>query len=563
MAGRLSLMKINPSLRMIILLLFILSVLTFPVAGQVTKGVISVTSYPQGADIYLNDEDIGRHTNAVIEDVFPGIHYVRLEMAGYRTWEDIFEVREGEISYVSHNMEPVVGDAFSVLTKPEGAAIYIDGEYAGRSNTVINNLPAGAHTFLLTLDNYSDYSETVWINEDMSQSLIHNFEPIPTTGRITFESEPTNAGIYLEGEFKGNTRLELDGVEPGTYDAVIRKAGYDDWTGRVDVAAGKISEVRAELTLSKVNISVITVPAGADVYIDGLLFGITPAEISVDQGMHTVLVLKFGYESVEEEVNIGALGASFSYSLVSMVPQAIEEAEMAISLNLAYGPDNARELLDKARESYNAGDSGSAIGYAEAAISSAYDVDGDGLKNALDISPNLNNNVLYGLPVLIILIIGWFVSGDFVRRRVKPEITLHLPGSFKEDDMLTRAEITADVKGGPYRGFVCTVYIDGTPVDHFTDPGSYAVSLAGKRPGVHTVSVLLQVAKERSGTAERKAEGSFTVESAGDGVYDKSYGEEGSEESGADIVPEPVPIIDTDDDSSGIEELYEERDDNR
>ncbi|UUX92660.1 PEGA domain-containing protein [Methanoplanus endosymbiosus] len=540
-------MKINPALGIILLLLLLFSVLALPASAQATKGTISVTSYPQGADIYLNDEDIGRQTNAVIEDVFPGIHYVRLEMTGYRTWEDIFEVREGEISYISHNMEPVVGDAFSVLTKPEGAAVFIDGEYSGRSNVVINNVPAGAHTVLLTLDNYSDYSETVWINEDMSQSLIHNFEPIPTTGRITFESEPTNAGIYLDGEFKGNTRLELDDAEPGTYDVIVRKTGYDDWTGRVDVSAGKISEVKAELTLSKVSISVVTSPEGADIFIDGVLSGITPADISVNQGVHTILIEKFGYESVEEEVDVGALGASFSYSLVSMVPQAIEEAEIAVSLNLAYRPDNAEKLLEKARYSYNSGDSGSAIGYAEAAILSAYDVDGDGVKNPLDISPNLNNNVLYGLPVLIILLVGWFVSKDFIRRRVKPEITLHLPGSFKEDDMSARAEIITDVKGGPYRGFVCTVYVDDTPVDHFTDPGRYAVSIAGKRPGVHTVSVLLQVAKERSGTAERKAEGSFTVEAVQDFSVSRSAGIFGDTKEANNHEPdEAVAIIDTD-----------------
>lgn len=555
-------MKINPLFGRIVLIFLIISLFSLPASAQVTKGIISVTSYPQGADIYLNDEDIGRQTNAVIEDVFPGIHYVRLEMPGYRTWEDIFEVREGEISYISHNMEPVVGDAFSVLTKPEGAAIFIDGEYSGTSNTVINNLPVGAHTVLLTLYNYSDYSETVWINEDMSQSLIHNFEPVPTTGRITFESEPTNAGIYVDSEFKGNTRLELDEVEPGTYDVLIRKAGYDEWTGRVDVAAGKISEVKAELTLSKVNISVATIPEGADILIDGVLSGISPAEISVSQGKHTILVEKFGYESVEEEVDIGALDDSFSYFLISMVPQAIEEAERAISLNFVYRPSNAEKLLDKARVSYDAGDSGSAISYAEAAISSAYDVDGDDVENSFDMSPNLNNNVIYILPVLIFLLLGWFVSRDFVRRRVKPEMTLHLPESFPEDDMLARAEIIADVKGGPYRGFVCTVYIDEIPVDHFTDPGRYVVSLAGKHPGVHTVSVLLQVAKERSGTAERKAEGSFTVEAAEGAGYDRIIENAGNVEvSGEDMDanPEPGEIIDTEDYSSGIEEFYEDK----
>ena len=79
-------MKKTPAMRIIpgIILLLLLSAAVSPAVAEIQKGTISVSSEPQGADIYLNDEYLGFQTNAVIPDVFPGIHYIRLELPGYR-----------------------------------------------------------------------------------------------------------------------------------------------------------------------------------------------------------------------------------------------------------------------------------------------------------------------------------------------------------------------------------------------------------------------------------------------------------------------------------------------
>ena len=507
-------MKKASALRIIpvLILCLLMQAAVSPAAAEMQKGTISISSNPQGANIFLNDEDLGLQTNTVIQDVFPGIHFVRLELPGYRTWEQIFEVGEGRTVHISHNMEPVVGDAFSVTTKPKGAQIYIDGDFYGISNTVLYELPVGQHRVLLLLDNYSEYATTVIINEGMSQSLVHTFESIPDTGRITIASVPSDAGIYLNGKYQGITQKTFDDVVPGRYDVVITKTGYDNWTGTVDVAAGKISEINADLRPAKVILSVTTVPKGVDVVIDGVFSGTTSLEIPVEQGLHTLRLEKFGYEGHEEKVDVGADGVSLLVTLVSMAPQAIAEAEQAISDNLDYKPEKAREALENAKERYAAGDSESAITHAASAIALAWDVDEDGVINPLDISPNIHNSVIYVSPFLVLVLCVGLIVKDMLRHRVKPEITVHLPVTIRGDDVLARAEVTADAPGGPYRGFVCTVYIDSTSVDHFTDPGTYEVKLSGRSPGVHTLEVHLQVAKERYGNVEKKVKEDFTVE---------------------------------------------------
>ena len=539
-------MKKTPAMRIISAVVFLLLILmaVSSADAQTQKGTISVASEPQGAEIYLNDEYLGIQTNTFIQNVFPGIHYVRLELPGYRTWEQIFEVREGEITYINHEMEPVVGDAFSVSTKPEGAQIFIDGDFYGISNTVLSELPIGQHRVLLVLDNYSDYAATVTIDEGMSQSIVHTFETIPTTGRVTVASVPYNADIYLNGEFEGTTQKTLEEVMPGTYDVVIKKNGYDDWTGRVDVAAGKITEVIAELLPSKVLVFVNTVPKDAGVSIDGVYSGTTPLEIPAEQGLHTIMIEKFGYESIETEEDIGADGASILYNLVSMAPQAIEDAKLVVFENREYNPEKAQKALLNAQKRYEEGDSQSAITYAESAIAIARDVDGDGVSNPLDISPNIHNIVIYISPFVLLLFVLVFLGKDMLRHRVRPEIILNIPVTIREDDMFARAEITAHAPGGPYRGFVCTVYIDGISVDHFTNPGKYDVILSGRSPGVHHLMAHLQVAKERYGKSEKKAEEAFIVEPM-ERVHDAAV----KKDDGGIIVPEDARIE--------TEDLYE------
>ncbi len=112
--GWVSFMRWAPAMRFIsgILLLLLIQAVVSPASADIQKGTISVTSNPQGADIYLNDESLGLQTNTVIQDVFPGIHYIRLELPGYRTWETIFEVEGGRTAYTT---APTVRIFFATL----------------------------------------------------------------------------------------------------------------------------------------------------------------------------------------------------------------------------------------------------------------------------------------------------------------------------------------------------------------------------------------------------------------------------------------------------------------
>jgi hypothetical protein len=59
-------------------------------------GSINVASTPTGADIFLDGVDTGQRTNAVISNITPGTHTIRLTLAGYDTEERTVQVEAGQ-----------------------------------------------------------------------------------------------------------------------------------------------------------------------------------------------------------------------------------------------------------------------------------------------------------------------------------------------------------------------------------------------------------------------------------------------------------------------------------
>lgn len=493
-AGRVNILTYSAA----VLLAALLLVSCVSAQGSTVKGSLEVTSNPSGAEVYLNDEFIG-YTPVTIEDLYPGIHYVRLDMPGYKSREEIFEIKEGQTTYISHNLEASAGDAYSINTEPDGAEIYFDGEFMGYSDIVLSGLPSGQHEIKLVLDGYMDYMRTVYIQEDMSQSLTHVFEPLPATGTVIIESTPTNAEVYLNGEYKGNTRLTLEEVDPGTYNILIQKTGFEDWEGVVEVAAGKISEVSADLSAKKVPVLIETIPEGAMVVFDGEEIGSTPLEFEAVQGEHELSLTKFGYGDLETRTDVGYEGGTYVFELVPMISEAIAEAEAIIAANSEYNPENAISALEKAKAAYSAGENEEALSWLQAAVRLAEDIDEDGIKNPEDMAPNLNNLVIYISPVLLLALLVWLALLDFRRHMIKPALDIEIPASIDPDDENAKATISIEIEG-PYRGHVCTVSIDGDRVEYISDTGTFDIDLAGRMPGLHKIEAKLEVARGRFGT---------------------------------------------------------------
>jgi formylglycine-generating enzyme required for sulfatase activity len=71
-------------------------------------------------------------------------------------------------------------------------------------------------------------------------------EPAPEPARLTVRSNVLGDTVYLDGEARGSTRLDLK-LSPGRHKVRVEKEGYDVFETEVDLAAGAEETIRATL----------------------------------------------------------------------------------------------------------------------------------------------------------------------------------------------------------------------------------------------------------------------------------------------------------------------------
>jgi hypothetical protein len=161
--------------------------------------------------------------------------------------------------------------------------------------------------------------------------------PTPTYGRVSFTSIPAGADIYLDNAYRGLTPLTIDDVPNGRHVVILRLDRYEDAvrnllvTGNsmtVNIALSPLgSSTTVQPTVTGTvqpageygSLSVTTSPAGARVYVDGEMKGVTPATIpGLSAGKHTVLLSVPGYIDLNTTIVISAgKTAEYSTSLVT------------------------------------------------------------------------------------------------------------------------------------------------------------------------------------------------------------------------------------------------------
>ena len=153
----------------------------------------------------------------------------------------------------------------------------------------------------------------------------------PPQGNISFVSTPPGAGIFIDGTDQGvKTPTTAMNVTAGDHTYVLKLAGYNDYSGTVSVVTGQTATVSAALIPTCVpawkceiplkgyetdgcgnrranpacnppqigNISFVSTPPGAGIFIDGAEQGInTPATITnLSSGDHTYKLVLSGYK---------------------------------------------------------------------------------------------------------------------------------------------------------------------------------------------------------------------------------------------------------------------------
>ncbi len=153
---------------------------------------------------------------------------------------------ETEIKPAKQKEQPRTG-SLSVETTPPNAVIYIDGVKKGKAPRAFSRLTAGKVAVKAVMEGFFEEKEMVYIRPGRETRLTLLLDKVPTTGAVLVKSNPGGAKWWLDGAYVGVTPDKMEDVEKGPHRIKIKKQGYKEWNGSVEIVAGRSAKVRAEL----------------------------------------------------------------------------------------------------------------------------------------------------------------------------------------------------------------------------------------------------------------------------------------------------------------------------
>lgn len=245
-----------------------------------------------GARVLLDGIDLG--TTPVLDaEVPPGTYEVQLQLDRYLTARAQLEV-QGRLAEQSLGMALAPAWAeVEFASQPPGADIILNGELLGVTPARLELLQ-GAYDVTLKRAGYKAWQDDLLVNAGESQQL-----PAVTLesadGLVFIRSVPGNANVTINGEFRGQTPLEVS-LPPGqSHDIRLFRTGFNTATRRIETRPDEERDITISLDPVTSLVRVLADPPDAELYVDGEFKGLANQTVEMMAASQRVEIRKEGY----------------------------------------------------------------------------------------------------------------------------------------------------------------------------------------------------------------------------------------------------------------------------
>lgn len=173
----------------------------------------------------------------------------------------------------------------------------------------------GTYKIWITVDDGNNHA----VNSDLS------IQVVKSQGTLIVSSTPEGAVIFINSSNTGRTTSASFQLDPGIYQIVLQKSGYNDWIGDAIIYANQTTIINAVLTVKPVlKILVVnSTPKGADIYLNGNSTGNqTNFSFTLREGTYSILLKKAGYKDYEAyDITLKADTTIFHANLIQIQSQ--------------------------------------------------------------------------------------------------------------------------------------------------------------------------------------------------------------------------------------------------
>jgi formylglycine-generating enzyme required for sulfatase activity len=243
----------------------------------------------------------------------PGTYAVQATRKGHRPLRESFVVAagsDGRFQFTFKKLPGIVALRCVGADRPdsplEGVEVQIDGRGSGLTPLDDVELEPGAHAVLLTRDRYQDL-ETEFVVEGEGRRQAVTLHMQPDWAVVEIATHPVTAELWIDSEAVATTPCRVE-VRSGPHELQLKADGFETWQRRLVVVAGEpLSLTDIVLEPTRGRLVVTTVPAQAQVVIDGEYAGTSPVEVAVAPDRDLLVeVARAGYQTARRTVRVGA-----------------------------------------------------------------------------------------------------------------------------------------------------------------------------------------------------------------------------------------------------------------
>ena len=186
---------------------------------------------------------------------------------------------------------------------------------------------SGEYSFAASKSGYKDLKQNFTVGNEADQTFAFELKELPGILHVTTEPE-TTAEVYIDQTLVGTTPLTLNEIEPGLHDVSIRSERFLDFDTEITaIGRREHNNLTTELSPAWAMVEISSEPTGADIIVDDIVKGQTPATVEILQGYVGIDVKKTGFKKFETNLEVTA-GDD-----VSLPRILLEKADGKVSIN--------------------------------------------------------------------------------------------------------------------------------------------------------------------------------------------------------------------------------------
>lgn len=196
-------------------------------------GYLTVTSEPNGADVYIDKDKVGV-TPYSMKKVKTGQHNIRIEKDAYQPYTSVVDIQQGDMKTIEATL--ISDAALLTVTTADNAEIWINGEKKGIGSWS-GSVSANKYTIEAHKPGCRKQIQAVDVKARENKTV--SFNPLaPSSGDLEIITYPKNVNIKINGESKGSTPKVLNNMPLGTYKIEFSKMNYHKTSRDVTIVDG-------------------------------------------------------------------------------------------------------------------------------------------------------------------------------------------------------------------------------------------------------------------------------------------------------------------------------------